>query len=494
MHIEQLQTQRRWRVLAWGGLTACLAMLGLTETAQAVPTLSRKYHTSCVTCHTVFPKLNDTGEAFRRNGYQFASGDELLVKEEPIPMGRDTYKDMFPNSIWPSTLPHLPPVFIRAQMRNIIHTDPGPDGKKWDMDFPHAVALGGVGTFGENIAAWWEIEFEPSGIVEEGETPNVERAFVQFSNLFAWSDEEDDNGMRTGNRWITLPKHALNIRAGKMEPQVFSHIFSQHARVGITRGLPIRQRIGDNAFRFEPAQSAAVEAHGILRQRNSYVVGYANGGVVSGGQLDDNNHKDVYFRISRKWFGFPLDGVVGQAEPADSAAIRGQNADEGDDEMAPVGLDFWRSVGLKTGVFGWWGKSELALNKMKKTDNFRRIGADARLQWQDLDIYAMGFWGHDNFAGLVGGTNLGGEDWFSYSVQADYMVKPWILGFVRYEQTVFGEGARGPNEEARIVPGVVMLIRQNMKLGAEWALDTTGKDTGGPQATDQFLIQLDYVY
>jgi len=40
----------------------------------------------------------------------------------------------------------------------------------------------------------------------------------------------------------------------------------------------------------------------------------------------------------------------------------------------------------------------------------------------------------------------------------------------------------------------VFLIRQNMKLQMEWALDTTGKDTGGPQATDQFLIQLDYVY
>ncbi|MFQ5733673.1 MAG: hypothetical protein ACE5KM_17180 [Planctomycetaceae bacterium] len=472
-----------------GVLTAWLVLLAFAEQAHAIPTFSRKYRTSCITCHTIFPQLNDTGEAFRRNGYEFPSGEETLVKDEPIPFGRDAYKDMWPDSIWPSDMPTLPPVFIRAQLRSLFNTDPAPDGIKWDQDFPHEVVLGGAGTFGPNISAWWEIEWEPSE-----DAVSVERAFVQFSNLFAWDDEDDEDGMRMGSRWLTLPKHALNIRAGKMQPQVLPHITSQHSRISITQALPIRQRIGRNRFRFEPVQSAAVEVHGILQQRWAYVVGYANGGVVSSGHLEDNNNKDVYFRVARKWFGFPLDGVVGEVEPINGrATVRGQSPDE-DYETAPAGLDHWRAIGLETGVFGWWGLSEIPFGGVTRRDWFRRIGIDARLQWFDWNVYGLIYTGHDNFAGLVGGTDLGGEDHLSYLVQAEYMVKPWWLTFVRYEQTDFNETARTPQEQARVIPGMVFLIRQNMKFQAEFVIDTTGKDTGGPQATDRFLLQLDYTY
>jgi len=93
-------------------LLASACVLAVTEQAHAIPTFSRKYKTSCITCHTVFPKLNDTGEAFRRNGYQFPTGDDILVKEDPIPFGRDMDKDSWPDSLWPSDMPALPPVFI----------------------------------------------------------------------------------------------------------------------------------------------------------------------------------------------------------------------------------------------------------------------------------------------------------------------------------------------------------------------------------------------
>ncbi len=486
-------------MLTWLAVTVFVCMTW-TDSAEAVPTFARKYRTSCITCHTVFPKLNNVGEAFRRNGYQFAADDELLVKDEPIPMGNSSYKDMFPNSIWPSDLPNLPPVFIRAQQRNILNTDPGSDGIKWDMDFPHELALGGVGTFGRDISAWWEIEFEPKDI-EEGEAPNVERAFIQFSNLFSWDPEEDEDGMHMGHRWLNLPRYALNLRLGKMEPQVLPHVASQHARVGVQQSLPGRQRIGANRFRFEPAQSAAVELHGIVKQYNSYVIGYANGGTVSGGQLDDNNHKDVYFRVSRKWFGYPLDGAIGQAEYAETEsddneelAYRGQSPDEEDEIYTLPGLDFWRAWDLETGFFGWWGEAEIDRGPTVVNDYFRRIGVDARLQWFDWDIYGVAYWGHDSFAGLKDGFNLRGEDHFSYFVQADYMLKPWILGFVRYEETQFNESARVDDEIGRVVPGAAFLIRQNLKLQTEWVVDTRGNDTGDFAATDSILIQLDYTY
>lgn len=500
MFKDKSPTPRRMKCVTLGGMITAVLVLALAEPAWAIPVFSRKYRTSCITCHSVFPKLTDVGEAFRRNGYQFPSDDDILVKDEPVKFGGDAYKDMFPNSVWPSDMSTLPPIFVRAQLREIFHTDP--QGLRWDQDFPHEVVLGGAGTFGPDISAWWEIEWEPKDIEEEGAVPNVERLFIQFSNLFAWDAEEDDNGMHLGNRWLVLPKHALNVRLGKMEPQVLPHYVSQHARVSIEQGLPNRQRYFGNRFRFEPAQSAAVEAHGILRQYTSYVVGFANGGTVSGGQGDDNDAKDVYFRVARKWFGYPLDGEIGSAESSDDEPATGGQ----DEDVYSPGLDWYRALGVETGFFGWWGWAEIpdrldsngGLIFPGRQDAFRRIGFDSRLQWFNLDLYGVFYWGHDRFAGTVGPDNapvdLLGEDHFSYLVQADYMVKPWILAYLRYEQTWFDEVSRKNKEEARIIPGAVFAIRQNLKLQAEWVLDTTGMDTGGRQATDQLRFQLDWAY
>jgi len=327
--------------------------------------------------------------------------------------------------------------------------------------------------------------------LEGGEPPEVERVFLQFSNLFAYDPEEDDDGVHEGNRWITLPRHALNIRIGKMEPQVFNHAISGHARIGVQTGLAVRQRIGDNRFRFEPSQNV-IEANGIIHQNNSYVIGFANGG--NSGQVEDNNHKDVYYRVSRKWFGYPLDGVIGSTELVENDAVRGQSPDEDDSIFTLPGLDFWRGWDLETGVFGWWGLSEISDGGISRNDYFRRNGVDVRLQWFNWDIYGLAYWGHDSFAGRVGGVDLGVEDHQSYMIQTDYYWKPWIVSYLRYEETVFDKLVRASSEEGRVIPGVNFLIRQNLKLQVEWDIDTTGKDTGGGQATDQLVFQLDYTF
>ncbi|MGA2256689.1 MAG: hypothetical protein ABSG53_18735, partial [Thermoguttaceae bacterium] len=70
------------KALLLGAISACLGTLAWVEPVLAIPTFARKYATSCITCHTVYPKLNDTGEAFRRNGFQFPTNEDVLVKEE----------------------------------------------------------------------------------------------------------------------------------------------------------------------------------------------------------------------------------------------------------------------------------------------------------------------------------------------------------------------------------------------------------------------------
>lgn len=48
------------------------------------PQFSREYNTSCSTCHTVYPKLNDIGKAFLDAGFQFPAKDAAAIANPAI--------------------------------------------------------------------------------------------------------------------------------------------------------------------------------------------------------------------------------------------------------------------------------------------------------------------------------------------------------------------------------------------------------------------------
>src|SRR5512143_1162798 len=99
---------------------ACVALftmlvVGETTPLLAIPAFARKYQTSCQTCHVVFPALTPFGEAFRLNGYRFPAGaDASVAKSEPIPLGSEGYKKLWPRSVWPGDIPGMPPIAIVA--------------------------------------------------------------------------------------------------------------------------------------------------------------------------------------------------------------------------------------------------------------------------------------------------------------------------------------------------------------------------------------------
>ncbi|HET9992610.1 MAG TPA: hypothetical protein VFQ65_28950, partial [Kofleriaceae bacterium] len=98
-----------------------LATFGFPRTASAIPAFARKYGTSCTTCHTVYPKLNPFGEAFRRNGFRFPGTDSDVVKQATVPLGADAYKKMFPDAVWPGTLPGSVPLSIGFNGQIVFH-------------------------------------------------------------------------------------------------------------------------------------------------------------------------------------------------------------------------------------------------------------------------------------------------------------------------------------------------------------------------------------
>src|SRR5271169_1209985 len=102
------------------GAGAVLAVTGMlvwmaatAPRASAIPAFSRKYQTSCSTCHSDYPELNDFGEAFKKNGFKFPKDDETFVKEPPILLGAKAQKEAFPKALYPGEIPGSVPVAFR---------------------------------------------------------------------------------------------------------------------------------------------------------------------------------------------------------------------------------------------------------------------------------------------------------------------------------------------------------------------------------------------
>ena len=113
-------TSHSRRDSAWisAGLAGLIVALAASP-SPAVPVFARKYQTSCQTCHTVFPKLNPHGEAFRLNGYRMSGQSEDMVKEEPVSLGAEAYKKIWPKAVSPGDIPGHVPIAINIKMADL---------------------------------------------------------------------------------------------------------------------------------------------------------------------------------------------------------------------------------------------------------------------------------------------------------------------------------------------------------------------------------------
>src|ERR1700688_1807510 len=101
------------RFLVSGFFLLPVAFSLIPARAYAIPAFSRQYQTSCSTCHIDFPKLNDFGKAFKDAGFKFPKDDETFIKIPPTMLGASAQAEMWPHTIFPGTIPGLPPIGLR---------------------------------------------------------------------------------------------------------------------------------------------------------------------------------------------------------------------------------------------------------------------------------------------------------------------------------------------------------------------------------------------
>lgn len=219
--------------------------------ANAIPVFARKYGFKCTMCHSNFPRLNDFGTRFRKNGYQLPGKENLerTILESPPPFAIRTSGG-----------------YNSDRFKNI------PGSENINQFQINGVDLLSGGLFGRNIGYIFvyppEIKGSSGVAAQDGV---LEMASVAFSNI--------------NSSW-------LNIRVGRFEPAYVA--FSNARRLSVSPydiydySFPLGLALGDT--------QSGVEFTGYGRNGLSYAMGWID---RSANNAINDAPSDMYFRLAK---------------------------------------------------------------------------------------------------------------------------------------------------------------------------------------------------
>ena len=521
------------------------------QPGQAIPAFARQYQTSCTTCHSDFPKLNDFGKAFKDAGFKFPSDDETFIKVPPTMLGAEQQKQLWPKVVWPGSIPGMPPIGLRMNMffqvlganRNNFApflTDPttGVPALVPKTDFETGLfSIFTAGNFGSDIAFWVDDDISVLGANANG---GLGDGYLKFVNV---------------SRFLHLPKDSVSLRVGQFEldlpfSQARSYDISPYdiytqANIGVINPsfLPSQQQFVNNGFAFAGAGQGVEISGGHQYGGYHYSIAFVNqntGGTPDAGTfvpsatgsnngglgfMSDSNFKDIYARFS---YRFNM-----EHDPESRHAVQAAGATGPRDHTY-----------LTLGTYYFYGRSVQrifgASSLLTAREPFYRVGGDFNFNYRNLNVYGLYMFGHDKnllpvdglgnpvplpvlppdtaigFAGGVPTTFSGGF------IQADYLLYPWMMLIMRYDGVNSNadrlngasliNGTAGPiaspflNPYAatrnRFTPGVQFLIHSNIKASFEYQIRPQQSVTVDPITnlpttpfrTNAATVALEWVY
>jgi len=429
-------TANRWArgVFKTAGILAFMAFLVAEATPSfAFPLFARKYRTSCQTCHIAFPALTPFGEAFRLNGYRFPAGaDASMSKDEPVALGSEGYKKMWPRAVWPGEISSIPPISLIAESE--FTNDRATKSNSFN-GAGGAVELQAGGTLGEHTSFYGNMAFERTD--DGGTETTLERMSIIF-------------------RPFTSP--VFQVKVGAFDPGLL--LISNHRSIVGTEYLSLTQTVGDNGWAAEPAQNG-MEFFGVASHRLLYDVGY-----VEGTGNGSNNAKDVYGRAAWKFGDLALDGTTKQTAGA----------------AMPANPKPWSEKSVTVSAFIYKGSPLLSQTSttlfndpntnivtpvettVSQDDKFTLYGADIKLNFLDFIFYAGATTRTDRhpLLGNLSTTDVSAKNWWG---EVQWVALPWLIPAARWES--FDLAGEKTN---RYTLTANMLVRANVKsfVTADW--------------------------
>ncbi len=416
---------------------------GTSRTAGAIPAFARKYGTSCTTCHTIYPKLNPFGEAFRRNGFRFPGTDSDVVKQPTVPLGADAYKKVFPDAVWPGTLPSSIPLSIGFNGEVVFHPVTTNSGGAADngaaVVADNLVKEGHLwagGSFDDSITYFSELTASAGGI-------EVERAVVIFNDLIG-------------------PAHAVNLWVGKGSGTLNS--FGPHSTYigdSMIASSPVTALFGGTSNSWNLTDNfQTAEVNGVVEGLVDYSAGITNGANTAA-----HTPTNVYVHAGAKFGGVRLDGEDNSSVP---------------DPKQP-----WAETAVTVDAFFYHSKSsfttvdpagtpDMPLPDLARSDVANVIGGHVRAQLESLELDAGA-----NYELHSNPSTTGKVAALSQFDELSYVVFPWLVPAVRFEYTRLAPDRGTAVSDERISIGAAALVRPNIKLVLTGQLEAA---TGVPPA------------
>ncbi|MFI5097565.1 MAG: hypothetical protein ACHQT6_06280 [Candidatus Acidiferrales bacterium] len=486
-------------------------VLASAPKSNAIPAFSRKYQTSCTTCHNNYPELNDFGEAFKKNGFKFPKDDDVFVKQDPVMLGSKAQKEAFPEAVYPGEIPGTIPISFRYEGNfNWNAKQPAPVVAgggyvpRTDLFVPNTVTVIAAGSFGPNFSFWIDDDLSAGG---SGANGGLGDGWLKYNDL---------------GRIFHLPTNSLNVRFGQFEPDLpFTQartyylsgfdVFNQaNVAQNLCPALPLAPntvcQTANNGFILGTPQRG-IEFGGTPNNGNfNWSVAITDGtGSSYGGStsLVTRNTKDVYLRASYK---FNL-----ERDPESRKAIQAAGP-TGPRDHTSIRVGGFYYYGTNQQNFGGTSFGALGLTNTLE-EPFYRAGGDLRFKYRHLELFAVGVVGHDDnhfltvdSTGLLGTLTPARAVTFTGGfVGGNYWIYPWLIATMRYDfvnsPSDFANGASRYQTRNAFRPGYQILLRANVKIVGEydrtWQPASYGNDASGNPLfyrPNTFITGIDYVF
>lgn len=438
-------------------MAVLLGALAAPTLAGAVPPWSRKYATSCITCHTVYPKLTPFGEAFRRNGLRFPGAfDSDYVKQEVVALGQEASKKDFPKAVWPSFITSPPPLGFGANGRVVLHPTRGSDAAIADNRTVFSLdrLLGGgtlfaAGSIDDQVQAFAVAAFNEAGA-------SLEQAHV------VWAD-------------VIGPRHLVNLVVGNAAPTLAPfERGSSYAGGRTVHTLSLAALYGGTGAPFRVTNRYnLLELNGTSGGRVGYSVGVDAGGHVGGTRPAEN----FYGHVSVKLGGMRLDG--------EGASVASSPDKPWAEYSATLfGFGYRSATRFTTALPG--------TPRPVAVDVATAFGGGLRVQLGSLELNGSALREDHGHVTAVAGPDgrPGGARQLAVAGELSYVIYPWLVPAARIEHVIVEPDVGAGANASRMLGAVQILLRPNMKLAVTGLVErASGLPEGGAAWTgDGFTI------
>ena len=406
-----------------------LSPLVAPDSAHAIPAFSRQHKTECSTCHTIYPELNEFGDAYLKNGYVWP-GKKAAAAGTAQPSGEagqqagEAQKEGKNEWAWISGLPEQIPISCTGSV-DVAYNKDAQD--QFDLS-TRSLRLQAGAAFRESAGFFLTYNLYTQGQqntqsggtgnpanssnTPPNETPNIDELFVF---------------------WRQALGTPISLRIGRFEPKL--SLWKSSDRVIQTPSYAsTTYQVGISPFRID-APEDALEASALVGNRL----------LLAGGVVDRNgqNNKDGYGHASYKIGGTDFKGK----EP---------DVDLENDSI-------WDFLTVTLGTFGISGRNQQFFDIAGPQNDYYRVGGEIDVLYKRLHLKGGGTFGRDSnpFFSEIASS----QDSQAYAAEGEYYLGAPVnlIPVLRFEYQDVG-GAR----TRRYMPAIAYAPLQNTKISLRY--------------------------